>query len=401
MVEIGVVGKPNVGKSTFFNAATHGHAETASYPFTTVKANNAVGFVRTNCVCGELGVKDTPRNSKCINGVRFAPVSLIDVAGLVPDAHLGKGLGNKFLDDLRQAEVLIHVVDASGSTDEEGNPVAPGTKNPVDDVIFLENEIERWFFSIFNRNWDKVARRVETEKKDFSRFFEEMFAGIGMTEGTVHLALKETELDAQAPSKWSENGLFEFSKALRRHSKKMIIAANKTDVDIASMNIKNLKTRFPDLTIIPTSAMGEFVLMNLVEKGAVSYIPGDSSYEILDSSKISTREKKGLELIEKKVLDRFGGTGVQECINKAVLNVLEKIVIYPVEDEAHYTDKEGRVLPDVFLMERDCTPLDLAQKIHTDIVKHYVTAVDARSKKKIGKEHRLKHRDIVKIISKA
>jgi ribosome-binding ATPase YchF (GTP1/OBG family) len=401
MVEIGVVGKPNVGKSTFFNAATHGHAETASYPFTTIKANNAVGYVRTDCVCGELGVKDSPRNSKCIMGVRFAPVNLIDVAGLVPDAHLGKGLGNKFLDDLRQAAVLIHVVDASGSTDEEGNPVKPGTKNPVDDVLFLENEIERWFYSIFTKNWDKVARRVETERKDFVKFFEEMFAGIGITEGMVHTALREGNLDAKYPSKWGKEGLFSFSKALRKHSKRMIIAANKIDVEVSRDNIKNMKARFPDYDIVPTSSMAEFVLVKLAEKGAISYIPGEPSFEVLDDSKISAKEKKGLELIQKKVLDGYGGTGVQECINKAVLDVLEKMAVYPVEDETHYADKEGRVLPDVFLMDKECTPLDLAARVHTDIAKHYVAAIDAKTKKKVAKDHKLKHGDVVKIISKA
>jgi ribosome-binding ATPase YchF (GTP1/OBG family) len=401
MVEIGVVGKPNVGKSTFFNAATHAHAETAAYPFTTIKPNNAVGFVRSPCVCRELELKDNPRNSKCLGGVRFAPLNLIDVAGLVPDAHKGKGLGNKFLDDLRQASVLIHVVDASGSTDEEGNPVALGSRDSAEDVMFLENEIERWFHSIFTRNWDKIARRVETEKKDFAKYFEEMFAGIGITEGSVHAAIKDADVDGHVPSRWGDEGVFEFSKSLRAHSKKIIIAANKTDIDISEENIEALKSSFPDYSIVPSSSMGEFVLVNLAEKGAISYIPGDSSFEVVDRSKISSKEEKGLDLIQKKVLDRFGNTGVQDCINRAVFDVLEKIVVYPVEDETHYTDKEGRVLPDVFLMNKECTPLDVAQRIHTDIANGYVTAIDARTKKKIGKDHLLKHSDVIKIISKA
>jgi ribosome-binding ATPase YchF (GTP1/OBG family) len=352
-------------------------------------------------MCKELGVNDTPKNSRCLEGFRFAPVNLIDVAGLVPDAHQGKGLGNKFLDDLRQASVLIHVVDASGSTDEEGNPIAVGTRNPLEDVLFLENEIERWFHSIFTKNWDKIARRVETEKKDFAKYFEEMFIGIGITEGSVHTALKEAGLDADSPSKWGDESLFRFSSILRRHSKNIIIAANKTDVDVSAEKIENLKKRFPDLTVVPTSSMGEFVLVGLAEKGAIKYLPGDSSFDILDESKISPKEKRGLEMIQKNVLDRFGSTGVQECINKAIFDILERIAVYPVEDETHFTDKEGRILPDVFLMNKDCTPLDVALNIHSDIAKHYVAAIDAKSKRKIAKDHALKHGDVVKIISKA
>jgi len=401
MVEIGIVGKPNVGKSTFFNAATGGHAQTASYPFTTIDPNQAVAFVRMKCACRELGLKDTPRNSRCLDGVRFAPVNLIDVAGLVPGAHEGRGLGNMFLDNLRQASVIIHVVDASGSTDAEGNPVRAGTRDPAEDVLFLEEEIERWFHSIFSRNWGKIARRVETEKRDFARFFAHMFAGIGITELMVHEAMKRCELNPETPSSWSDEELFSFSKELRRRSKKMIIAANKTDVEIAEENIKQLRQRFPEHIIIPTSSMAEYLLVTLRGKGAVSYLPGSPSFQVLDASKLLPKEKMALELIQTKVLDRFGSTGVQECIDRAVFDVLGKIAVYPVEDETHFTDKEGRVLPDVFLMDRHSTPLDVAERIHTDIAKHYVSAIDARTKRKIAKDHELKHGDIVKIISRA
>ena len=123
MLQIAVCGKPNVGKSSFFNSATASSVEMANYPFTTIDANKAVAHVISQCPCKEMNVTCNPNNSQCIDGTRLIPIELIDVAGLVPGAHEGKGLGNKFLDDLMQAKVFIHVIDASGGTDAEGNPL--------------------------------------------------------------------------------------------------------------------------------------------------------------------------------------------------------------------------------------------------------------------------------------
>ena len=137
MLSVGLAGKPNAGKSTFFKAATLAEVEIANYPFTTIDANHGVSFVRVPCPCKELGAgKECGR---CQDGVRYVPVELIDVAGLVPDAHLGKGLGNEFLDSLRVAEAVIHVLDASGSADAEGNPVGVGNYDPMTDVGFLKH----------------------------------------------------------------------------------------------------------------------------------------------------------------------------------------------------------------------------------------------------------------------
>src|SRR3989338_977131 len=113
---IGVVGKPSTGKSTFFKASTLADVEIANYPFTTIKPNRAVVFVKIECVDKEFGKQCSPRIGYCVNGKRFVAVELLDVAGLVPGAHEGKGLGNQFLNDLNQADALIHIVDISGST---------------------------------------------------------------------------------------------------------------------------------------------------------------------------------------------------------------------------------------------------------------------------------------------
>ena len=97
MIKIGLIGKTNAGKTTFFNAATLLNAPVSTYPFTTKKPNLGQAYVRTECVCRELGVKDNPRNSSCIDGARFVPVQLIDLPGLIKGSWKGKGLGTQFL----------------------------------------------------------------------------------------------------------------------------------------------------------------------------------------------------------------------------------------------------------------------------------------------------------------
>lgn len=399
-MEIGVVGKPNVGKSTFFNACTLAGAEVAGYPFTTVEPNRAVAYVRAPCPCVELGVTCSPRNSRCIKGNRFVPVEMIDVAGLVPKAHEGRGLGNKFLDELRRARVLIHVVDASGATDEEGNAVAPGSHDPLRDVRFLEEEIELWFLSIFKRGWEKVARRVQYEGREFMHYFSRSYSGIGIREAEISAALKAAGVDPRRPGEWREEELAGFARALRISSKPMIIAANKSDVEAARENIKRLRKEL-DVPVIPTSSMGEYVLRKLAGEGVIEYIPGDGEFKVIKEEKLNHRHRRALEIIRENVLSRFGSTGVQQCINTAVFEVLKRVVVYPVEDEGKYADKEGRVLPDAYLMEPWATPRDLAYKIHTEIGEGFIGALDARSKKKIKSDKELQNGEVIKILTRA
>lgn len=238
MIQIAVTGKPNVGKSTFFSAATLSDVEVASYPFTTIDPNRAVAYVTTQCPCKELGLKCNPRNSKCKNGIRYIPIELIDVAGLVPGAYKGRGLGNKFLDDLRQADMFIHIVDASGSTDEEGKIVEPGTQDPLEDIKFLEKEILMWVYGIIGKNWNKLVRKILLENLKFEEVVYDQLSGIGVSiEGIV----KAKNMVGSRFDKWGKEELLKFLKYLINICKPMLIVANKIDIPTAEKNIKKLK----------------------------------------------------------------------------------------------------------------------------------------------------------------
>jgi hypothetical protein len=393
-MQLGIVGKPNVGKSTFFNAATKAHADVASYPFTTIEANRGVMYIRRKCPCKDFDVECTPHNSKCINKIRFVPIEAIDVAGLVPGAHKGKGLGNKFLDDLRQAHALIHIVDASGSTDEEGNPCEIGARDPIQDVIFLEKEITYWLSGIIKKGWEKIARQCELEGKKIEKMLAQRLTGLGIKEEHIIGAIRKVDLDRSKPSKWTEEDILKLSHHVRAISKPMIIAFNKCDKapDSLMAKMKELK----DSIVIPTSAESELALTNAAEKGIIDYTPGSSTFEVL--KKPTEKQAKALEFIKTHVLDKYGSTGIQKCIDEAV-RMLDLIVVYPVEDETHLTDKEGRVLPDAYLVPRGSTARDLAYKVHTDLGDHFIRAIDARTHRIVGSEYQLKDGDVISIIA--
>lgn len=394
-MDIGVVGKPNVGKSTFFNAVTLGEAEIANYPFTTIDSNIGATYVTYRCPCKELDIKCSPQNSKCVEGTRFVPLKIIDVAGLVKGAHAGRGLGNKFLNDLSRAETLIHIVDASGSTDLEGNPVSIGTNDPVEDIEFLEEEINLWFFGILNENWTRFARKISSGHLDFYKVVAEQFTGIGITEGNVIASVRETGLDVEKCTNWKDEDLMLFAKSLRKISKPITIVLNKADM-IDSEKISAIKDKIGEA--YPISAEAELVLRKASKAGLIKYIPSDNLFETTGS--LNEKQKAALERI-KSFMEKNDGTGVQKTINQVVFNILGKIVVYPVEDESHMKDGKGNVLPDAYLMEKGSTPRDLAFVIHTDIGKNFLYAINARTKMRIKDDYEIQNGDIIKIVSAA
>jgi len=394
---VGIVGKPNVGKSTFFSAATLAAVEIASYPFTTIKPNLGVGYLRTQCVCREFNVKDNPVNSICIEGVRLIPVELIDTAGLVPDAWQGRGLGNQFLDEIRKADALIHIVDASGSTDLEGRILKPGMHDPLEDVKFLEREITMWMAQIIRRDWQRTVRTVESRRADLPSLLESRLSGLSIKRSQIIEALRKADLNADKPTRWSEEDFYRFVDTLRRLSKPMLIAANKIDIPAAEENLERL--RDSGYLVVPCSAEAELALRRAAEKNLIKYKPGDDDFSVLKSTEITDRQKRALEIIRERVLRRHGTTGVQEAINAAFFKLLNMIVVYTVEDPERLTDHNGRVLPDARLVPSGTTARELAYLIHTELGESFIYAVDCRSKVRRGEDYVLKDRDVISIVS--
>ena len=395
MLQIAVCGKPNVGKSSFFNSATASAVEMANYPFTTIDANKAVAHVIKDCPCKELEVTCNPHNSICIDGKRLLPIELIDVAGLVPGAHEGKGLGNKFLDDLMQAKVFIHVIDASGSTDLEGNPVDPGSHDPLEDIQFLEEEIVMWMYGILSRNWVRLIRKVGAEHLDIAKVLFDQLSGTGIAIEDIIEAKRTVDPDY---NKWEEEDLIELTRNILKIAKPMMVIANKADLPNSAENIERIKEKYPN--VIATSAESEIALVKAAEAGLISYVSGDDHFEILDADKLNPNQLKALEYIQTNILDKYGSTGVQDALNYGIFELLNRIVVYPVQDEHKYTDQKGNVLPDGFLVPNGATHRELAYIVHTDIGDKLMHAVDARRNMRVASDYELKDGDIISIITK-
>jgi len=395
---VGIIGKPSCGKSTFFRAATLAEAEIANYPFTTIKPNHGVGYVKVECIEKEFKVKCNPRFGYCIDGIRFVPIDMLDVAGLVPGAHKGLGKGNEFLDDLNQAHVLIHVIDIAGATNEKGEAIEPLSYDPANDVKFLEVELDMWYLRNITKGWEKFARQVQQEKKEIQKALAKQLSFLRTDEKMIEGVILKLGLNKEKPSEWTEDDLKRIAAELRKITKPMIIAANKVDIPGADKNFERIRKMFPDYIIIPCSSDSELALKEAAKKDLIKYIPGSSDFEILDNGKLNEQQKKALEFIRKNVLKKFGSTGVQQVLDDAVLKLLKYIAIFP-GGVNKLSDKDGNVLPDCFLLPHGSTALDFAYHLHTDLGKKFIRAINVRTKMVVGKDYSLKHRDVIEIVT--
>ena len=423
-MRIGLVGKPNVGKSTTFAALTETVVEIANYPFTTIDANVGIAWIplRSPCACFDLikrmeengriidsdserkGSICTPRTGSCIEFRRIVPITLVDVAGLVPDAHQGRGRGNQFLSDLANCDALIQVVDASGTTDIEGNPIGEDACNPEEEYDFLLNELDAWISGILNDSWARGARRAQAEGQiALVRYIHSQLSGLGANESMVNTSLssfisENPELDV--PWTWKGDVVSRLASNLREQLFPVFVAANKADQAHPSKWI-NLKQRIEEKggLIEATSAETELGLRRAAKAGAIEYRPGDNEFTISESAELNDAQKKGLDALSKRI-ENMGGTGLISLISSVIFDRLDRIVAYPVQDESKWIDGDGRILPDALLIPQGATAKDLAYAVHTDLGDGFIRATDARTGRVIGAEHELANDDVVKIHAK-
>ena len=397
-IKIGLIGKTNTGKTTFFNSATLSSEEISSYPFTTKKPVSGVAHAITLCVHPEFKIQDNPNNSKCLDGWRYIPIELIDLPGLIKDAWKGKGLGNQFLSIAAQSDVLLHVVDASGGIDSTGKITKVGTGDPISDFADIEEELIMWYHKILEGNREKISKLIKSGSHILDAITD-LYRGIGVNRAHVKETILATGLEDKDFDDFDMVDSKKFASYLRKISKPTLIVANKVDVEGADKNFDRLRDRYSNSIIIPVSGDSEFVLRRAEQKGLIKYSPGSEQFEILKADELNEKQTNALNFIKKGIMGEYMRTGVQFAINVAVFKLLKMNSIYPVADEKNLSDKKGRVLPDLILLKNGATINDLAKEIHTDLTKGLLYAKDLRYGLRLPTDYQLRDRDVVSLVS--
>ncbi len=397
-IKIGLIGKTNTGKTTFFNSATLSSEEISTYPFTTKKPASATAYAITRCVHPEFNVQDNPNNSKCVDGWRYIPIEIIDLPGLIKDAWKGKGLGNQFLSIAAQSDVLLHVVDASGGIDSTGKIAEVGSGDPVSDFADIEEELIMWYRKIFEGNRDKVSKLIRSGS-DMIESITDLYRGVGVNKNHVKDSLKATGLDDKEFDEFGIDDSKKFATHLRNISKPTLIVANKIDAEGADKNFARLRERYNDTIAVPASADSELSLRRAEQKGLIKYSPGSEQFDIIKTEELNEKQKHALEFIKKDIMGEYMRTGVQFAINIAVFKLLKMNSVYPIANVEKLSDKKGRVLPDLILMKDGSTVQDLAREIHTDLLKGLLYATDLRYNLRLPVNYQLRDRDVVSFVS--
>lgn len=405
---IGCVGKPSAGKSSFLNAATEANAKVGNYPFTTIEPNIGVTFFPTDCPCKKYGKTElcAPRYGECRQGQRRIPVKVLDVAGLVPGASEGQGLGNKFLDDLRQAHVLLHVVDVSGRTNEKGEETTG--YDPLRDVDWLQDEIHSWIFQNLWRKWVSTVRRHVATKSSAAKTLQTQLSGYGANLATVSKTL--SALDIREPShleEWDEAKVRQIVRKFMDIRFPTVLVLNKIDVPEADANISKICKKYDENKIILSSALAECFLKKMRKDGFIRYSEGEETFETAEDEPngslkpLDEKMKKRLDNVRDLVLFRYGSTGVQDAIKKAV-ECRELIPVYPVKNIHNFScDDTKKVFRDCALVPPGTTVRELCGMLSGEMEKHFLYA-EGVSGQRLGEDEEITpEKNIIKFTTAA
>ncbi len=296
---------------------------------------------------------------------------------------------------------MLHIVDSSGSVDEDGNLTRPGLGNPVADIYDIEEELASWFLKNVQKGKKKVEKLVEESGYPLSQALEQVLTGIKVKLDHIKKALKESELQNKSITKWDQNDFKAFSKKIREYSKPTILIANKMDLGHSEKNYEKLREEFKDKAVIPVCSEAELALRRAEEKGFIKYYPGEEDFKVLQEDKLTREQKWALNYVQQRVFSKWLRTGVQFAINMVVFKLLGMNTVYPVEDPVKFSDRKGNILPDVFLVYHNTTVKDLAAQIHSELAKKIIYAIDARTSLRLPTDYYLRDRDIINIVSAA
>ncbi|CAG8978198.1 hypothetical protein HYALB_00011433 [Hymenoscyphus albidus] len=382
---IGLVGKPSSGKSSTLNSLTDASSKVGNFPFTTIDPQRAIGYLQIDCPCARFNVsyRCKPNYGACIEGRRSVPIELLDVAGLVPGAHEGKGLGNKFLDDLRHADALVHVVDVSGTTDAEGK--ATRGYDPSQDIVWLRSEIVQWILGNLMQKWGSIKRRHIAVKATAVETLQGQFSGYGSTSAVIARTLEKMALK-EPLEHWSDETVSKVVNAFTDEKFPTVIALNKIDHADADKNISKIAKMQDPKSIVLCSAISEIFLRKLAKQGFIKYNEGSEFVDTREDliadgdpeggglKEMDEKLKTRLENLKDMVLYRFGSTGVVQVLSRAA-ELLGLVPVFPVRNVSSFSSGasgSNAVFRDCVLVKRGTTVAECARKVIGDAPLAYV-----------------------------